>query len=86
MVAVECQTRCPLMQASQTSEITVILNGEERRVPSGCSVASLLDALGIQRERVAVELNRRIIRQPDWESTAVEQGAQLEVVQFVGGG
>ena len=36
--------------------------------------------------RVAVELDRRIVKQPHWPETVFAAGAQLEIVQFVGGG
>lgn len=42
--------------------------------------------LGVPHDRVAVELNRNIIRKTEWESCRVEAGAELEVVHFVGGG
>jgi sulfur carrier protein len=71
-------------QGCQT--ITVTVNGEDRSIPAGLTVQELLGWLGIDGGRVAVELNRGIVRQPLWASTAVEAGAQLEIVQFVGGG
>ena len=49
-------------------------------------MGQLLDFLAIDRGRVAVELNRSIVRKADWISTPVEEGAQVEVVWFVGGG
>jgi thiamine biosynthesis protein ThiS len=35
---------------------------------------------------VAVELNRAIVRKPEWDSTAIDEGAKIEIVWFVGGG
>jgi thiamine biosynthesis protein ThiS len=46
----------------------------------------LLRFLQIDPDRVAVELNRKIVRQPEWSGTAVPDGANIEIVQFVGGG
>jgi thiamine biosynthesis protein ThiS len=66
--------------------IGIVLNGEARRVPAGLDVAGLLKFLEIDGGRVAVELNREIVRKPDWESAAVAEGATVEVVWFVGGG
>ena len=71
-------------QGCQT--ITVSVNGESRSVPAGLTVSDLLSWLEIEPDRVAVELNRAIVRQPSWGSTPVSDGAQLEIVQFVGGG
>jgi thiamine biosynthesis protein ThiS len=65
---------------------SVVINGHPRQVPAGLSVAGLLRHLGIDPERVAIELNREIVRKPAWETTGVGPGAELEIVQFVGGG
>ncbi len=70
----------------QPELIEVTVNGERRQVPSGESVASLLDVLNVARDRVAVELNRSIVRKRDWADTPVAGGSQIEIVEFVGGG
>ncbi|HEX4748123.1 MAG TPA: sulfur carrier protein ThiS [Bryobacteraceae bacterium] len=66
--------------------IDIVVNGERKSVASGLTVRRLLDALEIPADRVAVELNKSIVRKRHWEETPVETGAQLEIVQFVGGG
>jgi sulfur carrier protein len=66
--------------------IEIVVNGEPQNVPAGLNIADLLSRLGLDPARVAVELNRSIIRRPEWDSTPVTGGAQLEIVQFVGGG
>ncbi len=62
------------------------INGEARSVPLVSNVRGLLQFLGIGQERIAVELNRRIIRRKDWDSTPLEESDKVEIVQFVGGG
>ena len=62
------------------------INGEDREFNSPLSLAALLDSLGMKPGRVAVELNRSIVRKQDWSATPVEDGAEIEVVWFVGGG
>jgi thiamine biosynthesis protein ThiS len=66
--------------------IPIQINGESRTVPPGLTLAGLLAYLDIAAGRVAIERNRTIVRQPDWASTPVEPGDQIEIVQFVGGG
>ena len=66
--------------------IRVYINGEPRQVPAERSVAALLATLEIPAERVAIELNKAIVRKREWESTLVGEGAQVEIVEFVGGG
>jgi thiamine biosynthesis protein ThiS len=70
----------------ETKTIGIVLNGEPRRAPEGLNVAGLLKYLEIDGARVAVELNREIVRKPEWEAAAVLDGAAVEVVWFVGGG
>jgi thiamine biosynthesis protein ThiS len=74
------------MTLPETKQIEIVLNGEPRAVSAGLSVLDLLSELEIKPDRVAVELNRRIVRQPEWRTTRVEPGASIEIVQFVGGG
>jgi thiamine biosynthesis protein ThiS len=74
------------MAATTTKQIEIVVNGQARQAPAGCSLASLLAWLGVDPARVAVELNRAIVRRESWGETAVGDGATLEIVQFVGGG
>lgn len=64
----------------------ISVNGELKEVPVGQSVAALLHWLSVGVDRVAVELNRSIVRKRDWEGTMVSDGSQIEIVEFVGGG
>jgi sulfur carrier protein len=68
----------------QVIEITV--NGAQTKVPAGRTVEALLTHLGIRPDRVAVEMDRSIVTKRQWASTPVDNGAQLEIVEFVGGG
>jgi sulfur carrier protein len=74
------------MEISEAKTIEVVLNGERRSIPAGLTVDRLLVFLEMNPSRVAVELDRAIIRKPDWATAEVRDGAQLEVVWFVGGG
>ena len=66
--------------------IPISVNGEGRLAPEGQTVLGLLQELQLDPARVAVELDRRIVKQPLWRETRLHAGAQLEIVQFVGGG
>ena len=70
----------------ETEQIEIVVNGKPVRVAAGLSVAGLLEELKIEGGRVAVELNREIVRREAWGATPVEGGAGVEIVQFVGGG
>ena len=69
-----------------TQTILIRVNGEPRNVAEGVTIVDLLAELGLRPDRVAVELNRAIVKQPQWAATEVPPGAELEIVQFVGGG
>lgn len=66
--------------------IAIVLNGEAHAVPEGQTVLGLLQQLELDPARVAVELDRRILKQPRWAGTILQSGAEIEIVQFVGGG
>jgi sulfur carrier protein len=66
--------------------VRIQLNGEPREFERPLSVAELLDRLGIDGRTVAVEHNRLVVRRAKYTETMVEDGAEVEIVAFVGGG
>ena len=64
----------------------IIINGEARDLAGEMSLMDLLQMLGMKADRVAVELNREIVRRESWAQTALHDGDRLEIVHFVGGG
>jgi len=70
--------------AQQSLEIRV--NGEHRRVPGGLSIAQMLEELGLDPLRVAVERNLEVVPRANLAMVRVEDGDTFEVVHFVGGG
>ena len=64
----------------------VRLNGELREVPDGATVASLLVHLGVKAQRVAVEVNDRVVTKDRYEGQQIGPGDAVEIVAFVGGG
>ena len=71
---------------STNDQVEVTINGDVRTIEAGRTLLQLLESLGLDPARVAVELDRRIVKPHDWGVTAVAEGAHLEIVQFVGGG
>jgi thiamine biosynthesis protein ThiS len=66
--------------------LAVRVNGEHRRLPEGISVADMLNDLGLDPLRVAVERNLEIVPRSTLGQVAVEDGDDYEIVHFVGGG
>ena len=67
-------------------QMKIRINGEEKEIKEGLSLAALLDELQIRPGRVVVELNRNIIAREAHGATALKEGDALEIVHFVGGG
>ena len=66
--------------------IQIVVNGETHIAREGQTILALLEELGLEPARVAVEYDRRILKQAFWPDTVLHPGACLEIVQFVGGG
>ena len=64
----------------------VIINGEERNLTQGITVAGLLVQLGIIEGRVAVEVNRDIVPKAQYGTHQLNEADRIEIVHFVGGG
>ena len=69
-----------------STENQVTVNGERRSFPAQTTLLDIVRALNLEPERVAIELNRAIVKREMWPSTAIDDGAEIEIVQFVGGG
>ena len=68
------------------SDLRVVVNGDERRVPGPATVLDHLAHLGLDPRTVVVELNREIVRRPRLGETPLAEGDSVELVHFVGGG
>ncbi|WP_431470932.1 sulfur carrier protein ThiS [Sphingosinithalassobacter sp. LHW66-3] len=66
--------------------VTINVNGEHRRVPAGMTIADLARELGLVPEKVAVERNLEVVPRSTLHEVRVEDGDELEIVHFVGGG
>ncbi|MBY0302682.1 MULTISPECIES: sulfur carrier protein ThiS [Sphingomonas] len=66
--------------------ITITVNGEHKRVHAGLSIADLAQSLGLVPEKVAVERNLEVVPRSTLAQVIVEDGDELEIVHFVGGG
>ena len=62
------------------------VNGESLDVTAPISLTELVRRLALAPERLAIELNRKVVRRADWQETALNDGDRVEIVHFVGGG
>ena len=63
----------------------VLINGEEKNI-GGMTVMQCLEAEGLAPERVAVMINGEILPKSDYSATVIEDGSEVDIVGFVGGG
>ena len=66
--------------------VSIRVNGEHRRVAAGLTLAQLAADLGLVPEKVAVERNLEVVPRSTLGQVMVEDGDELEIVHFVGGG
>lgn len=64
----------------------VFLNGETKDVPTELNLEQLLEHFSLPSQRVAIELNKAVVRRADWKNTDVRDSDTIEVIHFVGGG
>ena len=64
----------------------VFINGETKEIPEQVNLLELLNVFALPSERIAIELNREVVRKKDWESILINDADKIEIVHFVGGG
>ena len=64
----------------------VYVNGEPKEFSGDPSLAELVEQLELPVARIAIELNREVVRRGEWGSTMLKDEDKIEIVHFVGGG
>jgi sulfur carrier protein len=68
------------------SLINIVLNGENKQVEAGMFLSNLLLSLNLSADKIAVEINKNVVRKKDWDSININDADKIEVIHFVGGG
>ena len=66
--------------------MNVFLNGEIREIPENLNLEGLLGHFSLPSQRIAIELNKVVVRRQDWKQVKVNESDKIEVIHFVGGG
>jgi sulfur carrier protein len=66
--------------------VKLSINGEPKEWEDGLSLEELIKRLGVRKETVVAEVNRRIIQAEQRPNCKLSDGDQVELIQFVGGG
>ena len=64
----------------------VFVNGETMEFAEALRLHDLVTRLDMPAKRIAVEVNRTVVRRQDWETTEIRDDDKVEIVHFVGGG
>lgn len=64
----------------------IVVNGKEKEFPGEITVQELLALEGQRQNYVAVELDEKIIPREEYDTVKIKDGAQIEIVSFMGGG
>ncbi len=64
----------------------MIINGDSHSCGEGLTIATLISGLGLNQRRVAVEVNREIVPRGRYDTHALADGDEIEIIHFVGGG
>ena len=69
-----------------TQSMKITINGEEKSFASELTITLLLEHLEIDTRKIAIEHNRQIVAKSTYTNTVINDGDQLEIVAFIGGG
>ncbi len=65
---------------------SVTVNGERKEFKEGILLSEMIDGLNLPEARIAVEINRNVVRKSLWPETEIADSDVIEIVHFVGGG
>lgn len=64
----------------------IIINGNTKEIPNEVNIIELIEKFSLPKERIAIELNKQVVRKKDWENIKIADADRIEVIHFVGGG
>ena len=75
-----------MTESARKASISISVNGEEWTVNAGSSIAAMLETIGLDPRKVAVERNLEVVPRSTLGDVMVDEGDKFEIVHFVGGG
>ena len=66
--------------------MNITVNGENRTLQEGTSLAQLVASLGLKDKRIAVEVNRDIVPRSEYGNFILSDNDTVEIVNAIGGG
>jgi sulfur carrier protein len=66
--------------------MTIVVNGEARRLDGPLSLDGLVDTMGLERQGLAIAINGEVVPRSTWADRAVGEGDQVEILTIAQGG
>jgi sulfur carrier protein len=74
------------MPQTALATLSLVVNGQARRVPAGATVRALVELLELGDRRVAVAVNREVVPRSEHTTRTLRDGDRIEILEAVGGG
>jgi sulfur carrier protein len=74
------------IDAAANGSIDIVLNGAAHAVPPACTLASLIDALALAGQPLALAVNRSVVPRQHWPAHALQPQDHVDIVRAIGGG
>jgi thiazole synthase len=75
-----------MTETTREATISITVNGQGRFVGAGRTIAAMLESIGLNPSKVAVERNLEVVPRSSLGTIIVNEGDKFEIVHFVGGG
>jgi sulfur carrier protein len=66
--------------------MNIQLNGDTQQFDDGLTAAQLVDKLGLQGQRIAMEVNQEIVPRSNYDTYYIQENDKIEIIHAVGGG
>lgn len=66
--------------------ISIVLNGTPYKLESKLSLLELITHLDIAHKAMAVAVNTQVVKKSLWAEYRLQEGDEVEILDFVGGG
>ena len=66
--------------------MVITINGETKEIGQEVNLDDLLRFFALPQERIAIEVNKQVVRKKDWENIKINEADKIEIIHFVGGG
>ena len=66
--------------------MVIFVNSKQQEIAADSSLEKLVELLGMQEKKVAIEVNTELVTRGQWREFKLTEGDRVEIVTFVGGG